>query len=110
MKCANPNCQSSLLYLRGGTLRLLELEPHPEDGAPELSRAPSPVHAPARYFWLCSHCSHIFRLSRWTARGLLLESLDPSAEQERTVLVDPQPAVNPSSVFHFRRRPARAAS
>lgn len=73
MKCANPDCERSMLYLRGGTLRLLEQECHPAsrlrgegDGFPVYTR-------PVRFFWLCPECSAKMSVRRWTGERLLLE-------------------------------------
>jgi hypothetical protein len=110
MKCANPNCHCSLLYLRGGTLRLLELESAPADRIHGDSSGFPVFRQAARYFWLCSDCSRSFTMKRWTAQGLVLEASAASAEvRESTVLVDAHPAVKPSSVLYFRRTPVRAA-
>ena len=73
MKCANPTCNSTLLYLRGGVLRLLEMETEPArrlqghgDGFPVCR--PS-----ARFFWLCAECARNLVIKRWAAQGLILE-------------------------------------
>ena len=110
MKCANPSCNSTLVYLRGGVLRLLEMEAAPEtrlhghgDGFPVLR--PS-----ARYFWLCADCARVLEIKRWTPQGLILESR-PTAKrpQPQTFKVQPTPAVDTSSVIHFRLPGVRTA-
>lgn len=110
MKCANPNCQNRLVYLRGGSLRLLELECSP---ASRLQRAGGgfPVYSPsARYFWLCPECSRILVLKRWTSEGLILESRPTHGQQlTRTWTVPPNPAVGSVSTQQFRSPSARSA-
>jgi hypothetical protein len=110
MKCANPSCNSTLVYLRGGVLRLLEMEVTPAsrlhghgDGFPVCR--PS-----ARYFWLCAECARVLVIKRWTTQGLLLETR-PSAQrpQSEKYNVQPTPAVEPSSVMHFRLPKVRTA-
>jgi len=72
MHCANPQCSKELLYLREGTLRLLELELHsdgqfrPDDGAFAISSSPS------KYFWLCGECTKTHIVKRWTTSGVVL--------------------------------------
>lgn len=103
MKCANPNWNSKLVYLRGGALRLLEMECTPEhrllgqaDGFPI-------AHPTARYFWLCGSCATIFAIRRWTPEGLILETLPSQTNgQRRVITVAAIPAVDPASIVHFR--------
>lgn len=110
MKCANPNCSSTMLYLRGGVLRLLELESTPEkrlhghaDGFPV-------CRPTARYFWLCGNCAKVLVIRRWSSEGLILESLPSAANPRRkTYTVAAVPAVEPSSVIHFRLPAPRTA-
>jgi hypothetical protein len=74
MHCANPQCSKELLYLRDGTLRLLELEPlsdcqfRPDDGAFATRSLPS------KYFWLCGECTKTHIVKRWTTSGVVLVS------------------------------------
>jgi hypothetical protein len=73
MRCANPKCSVELVYLRGGSVQLLELESLPSvssDGEDyEFSIQPSP----RRFFWLCDECSHTFVVRHWTPLGVILE-------------------------------------
>jgi hypothetical protein len=110
MKCANPKCQHNLLYLRGGILRLLELDGppaarlHGEDaGFPVCCQS-------ARYFWLCGECSKTLVLKRWTRDGLILESRDSTdrARMDRCT-VEAIPAVSADSVLHFHKPIAKSA-
>lgn len=110
MKCANPNCTNTMLYLRGGVLRLLELEGEPH-GRLHGHADGFPVCRPtARYFWLCGHCAKILVVRRWTEQGLMLESLPSAPGSERkTYTVAAVPAAEPSSIIHFRLPTPRTA-
>ena len=100
MKCANPSCTNTLVYLRGGVLRLLEMEAEPHtrlhghgDGFP--------VYRPsARYFWLCAECSEKFVMKRWTPDGVVLE---PRRTVEQPVRMEPAKAAGPDPLTVFRR-------
>lgn len=110
MRCANPNCTSTMLYLRGGVLRLLELECSPEkrlDGHAD----GFPVYRPTtRYFWLCGNCAKLLVMKRWTEEGLILESYRSATNPEqKTFTVAAVPAVEPTSVIHFRLPTPRSA-
>lgn len=95
MKCANPLCQHQLHYLRGGTLRLLELEKAADN--PLLGAGGGFPVSPrtARYFWLCPECSQFLILRRWTQRGLVLQSRrHPVGASAATWTVSPEPPVD----------------
>lgn len=110
MKCSNPLCQNHLLYLRGGTLRLLELECSPESRLQEDGITFSVRRRAARYFWLCPECSRILILRRWTQEGIVLESLShPKGGPPPAWTVTPEPAVDVESILHFRRPVTRTA-
>ncbi len=72
MQCANPQCSKELLYLREGTLELLELESpsdnqlRPDEGAFAMRSLPS------KFFWLCGECAKTHIVKRWTTSGLVL--------------------------------------
>ncbi len=54
-KCANPSCDASFQYLRGGKLFLLDL---PRMSATtEEDGSSTNHHRTAEYFWLCNECS-----------------------------------------------------
>lgn len=88
MHCANPQCSKELLYLREGTLRLLELEPpsdgqfRPDDGAFATRSLPS------KYFWLCGECTKTHIVKRWTRSGVVLVSRSLKTAGSRPSLVD----------------------
>jgi hypothetical protein len=88
MHCANPQCSKELLYLREGTLRLLELEPHsdgqfrPDDGAFAMRSLPS------KYFWLCGECTKTHIVKRWTTSGVVLVSRSLKTSGSHPSLVD----------------------
>ncbi len=110
MKCANPECRNELHYLRGGTLRLLEIEASAES---RLHRADSgfPVcRGRTRYFWLCPECSKILVLQRWSQEGLVLETrASPRGAPAATWTVLPKPAVDADSILYFPRPVANSA-
>lgn len=74
MRCANPKCSSELIYLRSGSVQLLEFEPAldalSENEDYEFSIQPSP----RRFFWLCGQCSNTFVIKHWTSFGVVLET------------------------------------
>jgi hypothetical protein len=110
MKCANPECRKSLVYLCGGTLRLLELEGSAA-GRLRGEGAGFPVCCQsARYFWLCGECSKTLILKRWTRDGLILESRDSAGRtQIDRWTVEAIPAVRADSVLHFRKPLTKSA-
>lgn len=73
MRCANSKCHADMQDLNGGTMRMLELEVPPEERITRSEWGFPVFCVPTRYFWLCEHCSHIFRIRRWTPAGLVLE-------------------------------------
>lgn len=102
MKCANPICQHNLLYLRGGTLRLLELEGAPESRPVEEAAGFAIRRRSARYFWLCADCSRILILRRWTPDGLVLESRSPAESgPPRTWIVGEQSGLDAQSIVRL---------
>lgn len=102
MKCANPNCNQHLLYLRGGTLRLLELECSPEGRISGESGGFPVACASSRCFWLCAACSKILTLRRWTDEGLVLEPRIPAADGGEDVpFAKPPAAVGPASILYY---------
>lgn len=109
MKCANPNCQSTFLYVKGGTLRLMELECHPGNG---LSAERNTLHSStptSRYFWLCRDCARVLVLKRWTPTGLILQSRYAVRDgKPGTWTVKANPAVE-TSAPHFQSLFPRSA-
>lgn len=92
MKCANPDCRQDAHDLYSGTLRLLELAIPPEERIVRADSGFPVVVVPSRYFWLCTDCSRIWRMKRWTPAGLLLEPKRPDPSQKlapQTVKVAP---------------------
>lgn len=91
MHCANPECSKELLYLREGTLRLLELEPlsdgqfRPDDGAFATRSLPS------MYCWVCGECTKTHIVKRWTRSGVVLVSRSLKTAGSRPSLVDRPP-------------------
>jgi hypothetical protein len=97
MHCANPQCSKELLYLREGTLRLLELEPQsdsqfrPDDGAFAMRSLP------CKYFWLCGECTKTNFVKRWTTSGVVLVSRSLKTAGSDPSLVD-RPATAATSL------------
>jgi hypothetical protein len=74
MQCANPDCSTELLYLRDGSLRLLELQMPAEVHVPSDDTGFSIRLLPRKFFWLCGACTEVLVISQWTASGLVLKS------------------------------------
>jgi len=72
MQCANPQCSRELLYLREGTLNLLEMESHSVDQFQSDVSAFAMRSVPSKFFWLCGECTKTLNLKRWTTAGLVL--------------------------------------
>jgi hypothetical protein len=99
MQCVNPKCRQDAQELRAGTLRLLELAIPPEQRIVRADSGFPIVVVPSRYFWLCSQCSRVWKMKRWTPAGLLLEPLPLDSSQEQvlqTVKVAPARQVSQS--------------
>lgn len=99
MQCVNPKCRRDAQDLHTGTLRLLELAIPPEERIVRADTGFPIVVVPSRYFWLCSQCSRIWRMKRWTPAGLVLEPNLPDCGQEwapQTVKIAPARQVSRS--------------
>jgi hypothetical protein len=72
MQCANPQCSKEFLYLREGTLELLELESHSDDQLRPDDSAFAMRSLPSKFFWLCGECTKTHIVKRWTTSGLIL--------------------------------------
>ena len=100
MQCANPQCSRELLYLREGTLELIELESHsdrqfrPDEGGFATRSFPS------KFFWLCGECAKTLILKRWTTSGLILMPRSQSAADGH-----PNLAVRPATAATTRPLP-----
>jgi hypothetical protein len=84
VRCANPKCSKELLYLRDGTLHMLDLEPQADgrfnpNGGPFATR-----RSLSKFFWLCGDCSKLFIVKRWTASGLIVALRDEKVGREFT--------------------------
>ena len=71
-RCANPRCSKELLYLREGSLQLLELEPDSADQARQDDGAFAMKPLRSKFFWLCGECSKTHFVRRWTTSGPVL--------------------------------------
>jgi hypothetical protein len=72
MRCANPHCSKELLYLREGSLQMLELEPDSDDQYRQDDGAFAMKRQSSKFFWLCGECSKTHMVKRWTTSGLVL--------------------------------------
>jgi hypothetical protein len=71
--CTNPRCSRELVYLREGTLKLLEMESD-SDARPRRDNGPFQMRfLPKKYFWLCSECAKRYVVKQWTNSGIVLE-------------------------------------
>lgn len=101
MRCANPRCSKELLYLREGSLQLLELESdasdqsRPDDGAFTMKPRRS------KFFWLCGECSKTHIVKQWTTSGLALV-----LRNQKTAGGHPNLAAHPATVAMTRPLPA----
>ena len=72
MRCANRECSKELLYLREGSLQLLELQSDSDDPFRQDDGAFAIKPLRSRYFWLCGECTKTHMVKRWTTSGLVL--------------------------------------
>ena len=72
MRCANPHCSKDLLYLREGSLQLLELESDSDDQSRQDDDAFAMKPQLSKFFWLCGDCSKTHIVKQWTTSGLVL--------------------------------------
>jgi hypothetical protein len=70
--CASSKCSKELLYLREGSLQLLELESDSDDQSRQDDGAFAMKPLRTRCFWLCGECSKTYIVKQWTASGLVL--------------------------------------
>lgn len=79
MRCANPQCSTEVLYLRDGSLQLLQYEPD-SDYTLDGEEGAFPMRSlPCRFFWLCEACTRLYVMKQWTARGLVLSLRAPAS-------------------------------
>jgi hypothetical protein len=71
-RCANPQCSKELLYLREGSLQLLELEADSDDQSPEDDGSFAMKPLRGKFFWLCGECSKTHFVKQWTTSGPVL--------------------------------------
>jgi hypothetical protein len=72
MRCANPQCSKELLYLREGSLQVLELESDFADQSRQDDGAFAMKPLRSKFFWLCGECSKTHIVKQWTTSGLVL--------------------------------------
>jgi hypothetical protein len=101
MQCANPRCSKELLYLREGTLNLLEMGSHSDNQFQSDVGAFAMRSVPSRYFWLCGECSKTLIVKRWTTAGIVLVLRNP-----KTAGSHPNLAARPATPATTRPLPA----
>jgi hypothetical protein len=89
-KCANPSCAASFEWLSGGRLFRFRRN-HVEPGsARELESGPSRQNQ-VGHFWLCEHCSTIYKLDYAAGRGIVILPLWPALPAGKTDMQLPPP-------------------
>ena len=91
-RCANLECSKELLYLREGSLQLLELQSDSDDQSPQDDGAFAMKPLRSRFFWLCGECSKTHIIKEWTTSGLVLVLRNQKTAGSRPNLTTP-PAV-----------------
>jgi hypothetical protein len=99
MQCANPQCSKELLYLREGTINLLEMESHSDDPFQSDVGAFAMRSLPSKFFWLCGECAKTLMVKRWTTSGLVLV-----LRNQNTAGSHPDLAARPATAGTFRIR------
>jgi hypothetical protein len=79
MQCVNPQCSNELLYLREGTIELLELDSHADDPFRPDEGGFAMRSLPSKFLWLCGECAKTLIVKRWTTSGLVLVLRNQSA-------------------------------
>ena len=92
--CANPQCSKELLYLREGSLQLLELESDSDDQSEQDDGAFATKHLRSKFFWLCGECSKTHIVKQWTTSGLVLELRNQKTAGGRPTLITPAAAAS----------------
>ena len=88
-RCANLQCSKELLYLREGSLQLLELESDPDDQSHQDDGAFAMTPLRSKFFWLCGECSKTHIVKRWTTSGLVLVLRNLKKAGSRPNLITP---------------------
>jgi len=70
-KCANPSCAASFDWLGGGKLFRFPREQHQTVAKEETPASANGSH-PIGHFWLCEHCSNLYRLDCVAGRGVVI--------------------------------------
>jgi len=75
-KCANPSCAASFDWLAGGKLFRFPRQQEqfvPTEGMAARANGSHPIG----HFWLCEHCSNVYRLDYVPGRGVVILPLWP---------------------------------
>jgi hypothetical protein len=91
-RCANLQCSKELIYLREGSLQLLELESDSDDQSHQDDGAFAMKPMRSKFFWLCGECSKTHIVKRWMTSGLVLVLRNQKTAGSRPNLITP-PAV-----------------
>jgi hypothetical protein len=91
-RCANPECSKELLYLREGSLQLLELEPDSADQGWQDDGAFAMKPLRSKFFWLCGECSKTHFVKQWTTSGPVLVVRSQKASGSRPNPITPAAA------------------
>jgi hypothetical protein len=75
-KCANPSCAAAFDWLAGGKLFRFPRQGR-EPVSPETNSVRANSSHPIGHFWLCEHCSNVYRLDYVPGRGVVILSLWP---------------------------------
>lgn len=70
-KCANPDCQERLRYLRGGRIFVLSNETLSAGIGPN----PHTESHPVQYYWLCQECCRKMTLAYESGKGITVQPL-----------------------------------
>ena len=78
MKCANPHCNAEGMYLRSGSLHVLDFVPAGDQASNDnaISR---------RIVWLCGKCTTEFEIETWRPPGEQLRPRNGEADSIRGV-------------------------
>jgi hypothetical protein len=94
MQCANPDCSTELLYLRSGSLQLLEQHIPADLGSASDDTGFSARIPPRKFFWLCGECTKNFVIRQWTAGGLLLRKRCHEEVRQKDVQIETKSRLN----------------
>jgi len=89
-KCANPSCAVSFEWLSGGKLFRFRRDAVQPGSAREMASGPGERHL-VGHFWLCEHCSTIYKLDYVAGRGVVILPLWPALPARKNDMQLPSP-------------------